>query len=218
MSDVRICYQTICVGQHDIHIRSLRDNQQFADPLGEAESFGISSAQWPLFGVLWTSSEVLAHQMVDFEIEGKRILEVGCGLALSSLLLKARQADVTATDIHPEAERFLVENIRLNGTSNIPFLRTGWADTSDGLGQFDVIIGSDLLYEIEQAELLSQFIQRHAKPNSEVIMIDPGRKIHPKFSKKMGLLGYQLQKYKPPQTDYETGTFSGQILRYRREA
>jgi hypothetical protein len=31
-------------GREDIHVRSLRDNQQFADPDGEAADLGISSA------------------------------------------------------------------------------------------------------------------------------------------------------------------------------
>ena len=103
MESVRLRYQTIDVQGFDIHVRGLRDNQQFSDALGEAEALGISSAQWSLFGVVWDSSAVLANEMATFAIEGKRILEVGCGLALTSLLLKVRQADITATDIHPEA-------------------------------------------------------------------------------------------------------------------
>ena len=43
-------------GAHDLHIQSLLDRQQYADPLGEAEALGISSAAWPLFGLLWPSS------------------------------------------------------------------------------------------------------------------------------------------------------------------
>ena len=58
MSPVRVRYQTIEFENLDVHVRSLRDNQQFSDPLGEAEALGISSAQWPLFGVVWPSGEV----------------------------------------------------------------------------------------------------------------------------------------------------------------
>jgi len=106
MPPIRVRYQTIEVDSFDIHVRSLWDKQQFSDSLGEAEAMGISSAQWSLFGVVWPSSEVLAHEMADFPIQGKRILEVGCGMALTSLLLNSRHADITATDIHPEAGSF----------------------------------------------------------------------------------------------------------------
>lgn len=37
-------------GAADLQIRSLFDNDQFADPAGAAQALGISAAQWPLFG------------------------------------------------------------------------------------------------------------------------------------------------------------------------
>lgn len=190
MTSVRVCYQTHEFGELDIHMRTLRDKQEYSDPLGEAEALGISSAQWSLFGVVWESSKVLAREMVHFDIQGKRMLEVGCGMALSSLVLNARHADITATDYHPEAGGFLAENVRLNNGARIPFLRTGWDNLNDGLGCFDVIIGSDLLYEVEHIELLSEFISRHCNAPCEVIIVDPGRGKHAQFSKKMVTLGY----------------------------
>ena len=217
MTSVRLRYQTHEFDELDIHIRSLRDKQEFSDPLGEAEALGISSAQWSLFGVIWESSMVLAHEMAHYDINGKRILEVGCGMALSSLLLNARQADITATDYHPEAGSFLTENVRLNKGANIPFLRTSWENLTDGLGLFDVIIGSDLLYEIEHIELLSQFINRHAKQKCEVIIVDPGRGKHAPFSKKMVQLGYSHNQRKAENLEAMDIVFNGQILTYQRD-
>lgn len=216
MDSYRICYQTLEFNEHDIHVRSLKDKNQYSDPLGEAEAMGISSAQWSLFGVVWDSGQVLAHQMDKFATKGKRFLEVGCGIALSSLLLNARQADITATDYHPEAGRFLAENTRLNNSKPIPFLRTGWADKHNGLGTFDVIIGSDLLYELEHIDLLSQFIHRHANPYCEIILVDPGRGNHAPFSKKMTALGYQHSQHKPADSSYLSKPFKGQVLHYLR--
>ena len=156
MSSLRVRYQTIEFDNVDIHVRTLRDRQQFSDDDGIAEDLGISSATWPLFGIIWASGEVLAHLMFDYDIEGKRILEVGCGIGLTSLMLNQRDADITATDHHPEAGSFLRQNVRLNAGEPIPFERTGWGDEADQLGRFDLIIGSDLLYESEHAELTGQ--------------------------------------------------------------
>ncbi len=213
---VRLRYQTLEIGNQDIHLRTLRDNQQFSDKLGEAEALGISSAQWSLFGIIWPSSEVLANEMQARDTQGKRILELGCGIALTSLVLNAQNADITATDIHPEAGQFLVENTRLNEHKRIPFLRTDWKDSNNGLGRFDVIIGSDVLYEREHIELLSEFIDRHANKHCEIILVDPGRKNHAPFSKKMQTLGYQHQQWKPTRESYQTGDFKGVILQYLR--
>ena len=80
MAAIRYRYQTTEFGHHDIHYRSLRDRQQFDDDYGEAESLGISSASWPLFGMFWQSGEVLAELMTDYNINSRRILEIGCGV------------------------------------------------------------------------------------------------------------------------------------------
>lgn len=216
MSSLRFQYQTIEFDEVDIHLRTLRDKQQFLDDDNVARDLGISSAQWSLFGVVWPSSEVLAHFMFEFNIEGKRILEIGCGIGLTSLMLNQRSADITATDYHPEAEAFLVKNVKLNGGASIPFFRTGWADKISELGKFDLIIGSDLLYEDEHASLLSNFINQHAKQKCEIIIVDPGRGRHANFSKRMLALDYSHTQSKPDDSGYLDKEFKGQILRYKR--
>ncbi|WP_223787882.1 class I SAM-dependent methyltransferase [Marinicella meishanensis] len=214
MSTLRIKYQTIEFSQQDIHIKTLRDRQQFSDPGGMAAALGISSSQWPLFGVVWDSSQILAHLMDTMDTTGLRILEVGCGIALSSLLLNARSDDITATDYHPKAGEFLLNNAALNDDQDIPFLCTGWDNQNTGLGQFDLIIGSDLLYETQQIQLLSQFINQHAKPVCEVIIVDPGRGYHAKFSKAMTALGFTHTQTNAPDHDQLTQPFKGKINRY----
>ncbi|MFH2093105.1 MAG: histidine kinase [Pseudomonadota bacterium] len=216
MASIRLRYQTLEFDGIDIHVRSLRDALQFSDIDGVAEKLGISSATWPLFGVIWASGEVLAHHMLGYEIKGKKILEVGCGIALASLVLNHRLADITSTDHHPEAEIFLMENVKLNTGKKIPFIRTGWGDTDSKLGKFDLIIGSDLLYERDHAQMLSCFIDQHANLNCEVIIVDPGRGQHASFSKKMVLLGYSHSQNKPAATNYLAQPFKGQILSYSR--
>ncbi|MCW8827180.1 MAG: protein N-lysine methyltransferase family protein [Gammaproteobacteria bacterium] len=216
MSPLRLRYQTHEFNETDIHVRTLRDRQQFSDDEGIAEALGINSASWPLFGVVWDSSEVLAHLMFDYEIAGKRVLEVGCGIGLASLVLNHRLADITATDYHPEVEAFLLENTKLNHGEEIPFTRTGWGDEITDLGKFDLIIGSDLLYEPDHVELLSAFLHQHAKKDCEVIIVDPGRAQRSKFSKKMVSLGYAHSQSRPDNSDYLEQPFQGLILRYQR--
>lgn len=218
MTNLRTRYQTIEFGDIDIHLCTLRNNQEFYDPDGVAEKLGISSATWPLFGIVWPSSMVLAHHMDRYDVGEKRVLEVGCGTALSSLLLNKQNADITATDYHPEVEGFLNRNTALNGDDKIPFERTGWADKNDDLGRFDLIIGSDLIYEDEHIALLSDFIHAHAKPECEVIIVDPGRGRKSKLAKSMLKLGYTSSFSKPEHTRYLKDTFKGDILSFSRLA
>src|ERR1700741_5450555 len=103
-------------GVDDLVIRSLLDHQQFSDPNEAALRAGISSATWPLFGLLWPSGAQLAARVALRPVTAnERILEIGCGLALASLVAHRRGADVTASDNHPLAASFLPENLRLNG-------------------------------------------------------------------------------------------------------
>ncbi|UTA46892.1 protein N-lysine methyltransferase family protein [Simiduia sp. 21SJ11W-1] len=209
-------YQTLTIGKLHVHMRTLLDNQQFSDDQGAAEALGISSASWPLFGTLWPSGQVLAQLMQNQDITNKRILEVGCGMALSSHVLNARHADITATDYHPAAEEFLLENTRINAGKPIPFTRTGWGDPVSNLGFFDLIIGSDLLYEAEHVPLLAGFINQHAKPECDVVIIDPGRGNHAKFSKRMVALGFSHSQYAPDTQTYLSAPFKGRVLQYHR--
>lgn len=216
MTNPRLCYQTIEFGKIDIHLCTLRNKQEFHDPEGVAEKLGISSAAWPIFGVIWPSSLVLAHYISDYKTGSKRILEVGCGTALSSLLLNKKNANITATDHHPETEKFLKRNTQLNDDKTIVFERTDWAGKNDNLGLFDLIIGSDLLYEDQHIELLANFIDEHSKPECEVILVDPGRGRKNKLGTRMIDFGYTFSHAKPDHTDYLDGEFKGHILKFKR--
>jgi len=166
--------------------------------------------------VIWPSSLVLAHFIVNYETDGKRILEIGCGMALSSLLLNKQNADITATDYHPEVQRFLQRNTLLNGDDAISFELVDWLSTGDNLGLYDLIIGSDLLYEDEHTELLANFIKKHSNLKCEVIIVDPGRGRKNKLSTKMIEFGFSSSQYKPSHTGYLEEGFKGHILKFER--
>ncbi|MCB1692344.1 MAG: methyltransferase domain-containing protein [Pseudomonadales bacterium] len=171
-------------------LTTLKDRQQFADPGGYFESLGISPATWPLFGVTWSSGITLAELMTTEPIEGLRILEVGCGLGLASLVLKRRGADITASDIHPMAGEFLSRNARDNNIEPVRFLRLDWQRPPDDLPQYDLIIGSDLLYEREQPAMLAGFVPNHT---NRMILTDPGRGQAARFSRAMEAAGFRAE-------------------------
>lgn len=202
----------------DLRIRSLLDRQQFHDPLGEAEAQGISSAAWPIFGMLWPSGRVLAHVMHTFEIEGKRILELGCGLALASLVIHRRGGDITASDCHPLAADFLLENLKLNHLPPMPYQTGNWSRSNPLLQRFDLIIGSDVLYDREQPQTLSQFIDLHAKPDAEVLIVDPDRGNRGSFNRNMYALGYAHTEARVTTLPGSGEAYKGRVLHYRRTA
>jgi predicted nicotinamide N-methyase len=231
--------ETIAVaGVADLCIRSLQDRQQFADPLGDAERLGISSATWPLFGMLWPSAAYLAAWLALRPVlAGERILEIGCGLALASLVAHRRGADITASDCHPLAGDFLRENLRLNHLPPMKYRYGQWgvpataaagpgaaAAASRGAprlaGCFDLIIGSDLLYERDAQSLLAGFIDAHAAPGAEVWIVDPDRGNRPAFNRQMADLGFDRQEHRlgggAPDRLPGAPAYKGRMLVYRR--
>lgn len=208
-------------GVATLHIRSLLDRQQFHDPLGVAAALGISSATWPLFGLLWPSSLLLAAKLAARPVQaGERILEIGCGLGLASLVGHRRGADITASDNHPLAARFLRVNTRLNTMSPLPYCHGHWSALPDAAaplgesqvsGHFDLLIGSDLLYERDEPAGLARFIHRHATPRAEVWIVDPNRGNRRPFHRQMAADGFDLQEEHLTQP-----TYRGRLLTYRR--
>lgn len=209
---------SLTIGDDVWRLRVLSDLQQFADPDGHGERLGISTAQWSLFGQLWPAGQLLAQAMNRLDLDGQRILEIGCGIGLASLVLQRRGADVVASDIHPLAEPFLAYNSALNELPSVHYRQLSWDVPLPSLGQFDLIIGSDVLYERGHAEVLIEVIERHAKQDAQLIFTDPGRGNSARFTRLLRERGYELHETLSPLEGDASPTHVGRLLHYRREA
>lgn len=204
------------VGGHPFRLRVLSDRQQFADPDGHGRRLGISSAQWSLFGQLWPAGRLLAQAMDIADIDGKRILEVGCGIGLASLVLQRRGADVVASDIHPLAEPFLSYNAALNALPALHYRQMLWHEPLETLGHFDMIIASDVLYERDHAALLAGVIGRHAHTVAEVVITDPGRGNSAPFTRLLAEQGFTVNESRCAMDDDDHDKRRGRLLHYQR--
>jgi len=208
-------------GVDDLIIRSLLDREQFFDPLGQADRLGISSASWPMFGLLWPSGAHLAARMALRPVSTERILEIGCGLALASLVGHRRGADVTASDRHPLTESFLAENLRLNHLPPMKYLQGQWGAAAAGVGvvegRYDLIMGSDLLYERDANANLAGFIAQHSMPAAMIWILDPDRGNRPAFNRQMDVLGFALSEERMQwPASGNVAAYKGRLLSYRR--
>lgn len=218
MPGYRTKTETVAVGGVDILVRSLLDRQQFFDPDGEALRIGISSASWPLFGMVWPSSLVLAAHMQHVALGQREVLEVGCGLALASLVVQRRSGRITASDCHPLAEAFLLENLRLNDFAPLRYRSGDWSASNPKLGRFDLIVGSDVLYDRAQPAQLSAFIELHAEAVVDVVIVDPDRGNRPEFNRRMADFGFARDERKVVVLPGTLVPYKGRVLSYRRGA
>lgn len=217
MPGYAVKFEQIAVkGGAELEIRSLLDRQQYADPLGEAEAAGISSACWPLFGLVWPSAQKLADLMQIWDIGSQRVLELGCGLGLASMVIHRRGGNITASDCHPLAETFLLANLRLNHLPAMKYSTGNWTQANPELGKFDLIIGSDILYERSHPLQLAAFIEQHAAECAEILIIDPNRGNRNAFSHHMRQFGFVLTETKLEIPLNDGCPYHGRLLQYQR--
>jgi predicted nicotinamide N-methyase len=216
MPGYEVKHETLSLGNSQFVIRSLLDKQQYSDADGAAAAAGISTSSWPLFGLVWPSARILAEQMQTHDIAGKHILEIGCGLALASLVIHRREGDITASDRHPLAKSFLDKNLLLNNLPALAYQTGNWATDNPALGRFDLIIASDVLYERDQPKALSAFILAHANPLVEVIVVDPDRGNRSAFCRFMQAQGFALTLRRAARTQRSGENYKGHVLSFLR--
>ncbi|MFW8566929.1 class I SAM-dependent methyltransferase [Orrella sp. 11846] len=219
-------------GASSVRLKTLLDRQQYWDPDGQAARLGISEALWPLFGMLWPGSIHLASRVAQRPVCDKEtILEIGCGLALASLVAHSQGANVTASDCHPLASRFLSANMHLNDLpSGLRYRHGQWGlDVSkqfvpDGIkplsdARFDLVIASDVLYERGMADDVAAFIDRHANQQAQAWVVDANRGYRTALNRSMETYGFHLvddERLDDIETNGKTRPFKGRFLQYQR--
>lgn len=124
------------------------------------------------------------------DLSGLRILEVGCGLALAGIVAHSKGYEVVVSDFHPMVEEFLNRNTALNRLEPMVYCEANWTKEYPDLGLFDVIMGSDVLYDREHPVLLASFMAKHLKQTARVIITDPGRQGYRVFVRELERQGF----------------------------
>ncbi|MBT3194837.1 MAG: methyltransferase domain-containing protein [Verrucomicrobia bacterium] len=130
----------------------------------------------PYYADLWPSAEALGQHLVSTysSLSNMRVIELGCGLGLPSILCAKLGAEVTATDFHPDNAPYFTRNAAANNVPDITYRQMDWA-IPDFPRQFDMVIGSDLLYEPKQIVSLTRCVLSLLAPRGTFILADPGR-------------------------------------------
>jgi predicted nicotinamide N-methyase len=125
----------------------------------------------PYWAELWPSAVALAAAVATRGVGGLRVLELGCGLGLPSIVAAVDGARrVLATDWSREALDFAARNAELNG-ARVDTELVDWREPRD-LGVWDLVLCSDLLYEERNVEPLLALLPRLTR---EVLLAEPGR-------------------------------------------
>jgi predicted nicotinamide N-methyase len=161
-------------------------------PLPGGDVFSVLPADWealrhdeggagrpiPYWARLWPSGQALAAALAgDPPVAGARVLELGCGLALPSIVAARAGAHVLATDGLTDAVAFAAHGMALNGVV-ADVAHADWAEHGDALaarGPFDVVLAADVLYTRANVEAALRLLPRLVAPGGVVRLADPGR-------------------------------------------
>jgi len=179
-------------------ISTLRDLDESIDILceyfGEAnQDQSLKEEYCPYFGVLWEAGIGLSQFLQNQNLKDKQVLEIGCGLALPSFVVTKAGAQIIATDFHVDVPLFLSLNQKQNNVQ-FEYAVMNWRDeverTKNTLGLFDLVIGSDILYESQHPREVAKALIGLLKPGGKIILADPGRAYVQKFVTSMQELNY----------------------------
>jgi hypothetical protein len=86
-------------------------------------------------------------------------------------------------------------------------------------GRFDLVIGSDLLYERDERGQLARFIGRHCTARAQVWIVDPDRSNRSAFTRHMAVQGFALYERRLDQPGTALAApYKGRLLSYARGA
>ena len=169
--------QTVTVGDITLTIETPPDLDALLDRAAAADPQAVDAI--PYYAILWPAARGLTEYLWErrAELAGQRVIELGCGLGLPSILAARLGSCVLATDFHPDNGTWLQHNARLNGVT-LDYRLLDWEESFTPAWQAptaDLVIGSDLLYERQHIPALVHAIGALCAPDGHAIIADPGR-------------------------------------------
>jgi len=127
----------------------------------------------PYWSVLWRSGVALGRELAGEPLAGRRVLELGCGLGVPSLVAARAGAEVLATDESAEALELLERNARANELE-LATARIDWNAAGElvAAGPFDLVLAADVLYQLPKIYEMLALLPRLGP---EVWIANPGR-------------------------------------------
>lgn len=148
------------------------------DLISEADY--VKDERLPYWADIWPSSVVLGAWLLDHPSK-QRTLELGCGSGVATTAAAKSGRSVLATDYYDDALLFAKANAILNGGNEPEVRMVDWSDFPTDLGEFDLVLASDVLYEPRYPPMVANAISLALSADGVAIVADPGRIAAPMF-------------------------------------
>ncbi len=180
-------------GDWNIRLKKVKNLDALVDQVTD-EMFN-DDERLPYWAELWPSAIGLSRFLSENRslIFNKRVLELGAGLGLTSIVIKKLLPQfLLITDYEPAALELTSENFKLNGLAQPDVRLLDWRNP-DLEESFDCIVASDILYEERFFRPLILLFKKFLTFNGRVIIAEPNRTIAKKFFKMLMDFGFSYE-------------------------
>jgi predicted nicotinamide N-methyase len=131
--------------------------------------------------VTWPTAVVLARYLAAparrRTVAGKQVLVIGCGTGLEAIVLAKLGAVVSVLDHIPAALELVGRNCGLNQLDPVTQQGCCWHDAPAlrRLPAYEVVIGSDVLYDVAAARGVKRLLTTVLRPQGKAIVAEPVR-------------------------------------------
>ena len=165
-------------GGHSFSFLSVLDSYALLDRISPEEF--VKDEQMPYWAEIWPSAITLSSFIADeLHIKGNRVIEIGAGVGMASVVSAWKGASVMATDYSLEALRFARYN-GLKNRVNLAYERLDWRIVQCR-EQFDTLFAADVLYERVNLLPIVTALDKLLKPEGVAYIADPRRRMAEQF-------------------------------------
>lgn len=179
MHDSNLQDIAVSIGRLDVRVTGPRE---YSDS-GERISF------W--WGLTSAAIAVSRHLEARGALRGRRVVELGCGLGLAGITAGLLGARITFTDYVSTALEHAERNCRLNGLDPraADFVTLDWEQPEE-IGRFDMVLGSEILYDYFTHSALIDVLRRIVEPSGTILLADRKRLVVSRFLGRLTAKGF----------------------------
>jgi methyltransferase-like protein 23 len=167
---------------HTGAILSVEDERRFLGGEQPRVPYGI---------VLWPAAIALAHEIASRPVAGLRVLELGAGTGLPGIVAASLGARVVQTERQEVALFVCKKNAERNGITTIEHRDADWTAWDDR-EQYDMILGSDVLYADSMHPHLRRIFEANLAPGGKILLSDPFRQTSFELLEAMEAAGWSV--------------------------
>ncbi len=193
----------------------LIDDPRVAERFARDEFLPYWAEFWP--ACLLLANEVARWPRASGPPAAHRVLELGCGLGLPSLVAASLGYSVIASDYDDDALAFVAASFARNGLAQPELRYLDWRCRYPDL-VLDRIIAAEVLYEARSVEPIAQFLAAHLAPDGFAQILDGNRRIADALPRAAEAAGLIVEK--TPQTLNQPGferPVEGRLFTLRRQ-